>query len=131
MKKVKSVWVKAPFVEFGDYHFQDVKVGSEQKEVKGNFLRKGYTENVPIYETQEVWIKTGISDRQIDGKKFNELIEQAVEELYSENYSVISITPVISGKYNHDLVPKGFEVYGFGYGFSYTEGVTILAHLKP
>ena len=77
------------------------------------------------------------SDCEIDGKKFSEDINQTISELETEGYEVVSVTPVTSGRYKYDYEAPIINAadrasFGWGYGFSYTEGVNILARLvKP
>ncbi|WP_404969930.1 hypothetical protein [Vibrio campbellii] len=127
---IKSVWVKAPFKEKGYWDKQQVQVGSELKEVPKGLLRKKQLEDVPVFEEQDVWVRTSFSDKEIDGEKFNKEIEEAVSELDATGFSIVSITPVISGQYAHDSGTFSNGGWGYGYGYSYTEGVTILAQSK-
>ncbi|MCC4222415.1 hypothetical protein LL295_02680 [Vibrio campbellii] len=127
---IKSIWVKAPFVEKGYWDKQQVQVGSEIKEVPKGLLRKKQTEEVPVFEEQDVWVCTSHSDKQIDGERFNKIIEETVLKLDMEGFDIISITPVISGQYDYGDSVRNVNidvVKSYGYGFSYTEGVTILA----
>lgn len=136
---IKSIWVKAPFVEKGYWDTQQVQVGSELKEVPKGLLRKKILEEVPVFEEQKISVCTSHADKQIDGKEFNKIIEETVSQLDMEGFDIISITPVISGQYDcYDGGVKtgindaalGHSSTGYGYGFSYTEGVSILAKSK-
>ena len=123
---VKSIWVKAPFKEEGTWQIEKFQNGTTKRKIeKGFFGKKVVEEEVPVYEERKVWKVTKVSDCEIDGERFNKNIEAAIRKLEEEGLQVISITPVISGKYEYDYnVPA---TYGWGYGFSYTEGVSIIA----
>lgn len=65
------------------------------------------------------------SDCLVDGHKLSEDVEEAINQLSKENFKVVSITPITSGSYE---VFSGLSNYnGYGYGFSYTEGMLIYA----
>jgi len=74
--------------------------------VKAYFKLLGYGRN-----QSEVW-----SDSEVDGESLNNDIGQAVRQLNIDGYEVLSMMPVTSGRFQDD-----------SYGFSYTEGVTIVA----
>lgn len=111
--------------------------------------------NVPTGETKKNWLGaekqvtkkvisqkiTGWSDSGVDGERLSTDINNEIEKLSSQNVRVISISPITSGRYNYQYSNEGisssrrvFSVtekvsgggsYGFGYGFSFTEGVLI------
>ena len=83
-------------------------------------------EKAPVYGEEKYWEHKSFSDTENDGEKFNRLIEEAVAKLDNEGFKVISVTPVVSGKYSYGAMIEG----GYGFGYSYTSGVTILAQ-KP
>ena len=131
----KVVYVKAKFRPVGRYVTEDVPTGKEEK---GFFGQKKI-----IYEKKKVWEKTGYSDCLIDGELLNEDIQKAINNLNQEGYQVVSITPIQSGGYNYSYkegnissskrilfdteAVQGTTGYSYGYGFSYTESVIILA----
>jgi len=57
----------------------------------------------------------------IDGKRLSSDIASAVASLNQENYEVVTVLPVISGDSKESFMPSS------RYGFSYTEGVSIIA----
>ena len=133
---MKSVWVEAPFKEEGRWKTEKVKVGTTVKKIeKGLFIKKLVDEVVPVCEEQQIWEVLNRSDCEIDGRKFSENINQAIAELETEGYEVVSVTPVTSGRYKYYyehpplIYVRERGSFGWGYGFSYTEGVNILARL--
>ena len=70
--------------------------------------------------TEEEWVGEGYSDCEIDGERLQQDVQQAVDGLNEEGYDVVSLVPVESGAYN-------WSAEGYSYGYSYTEGVIILA----
>lgn len=129
----RCVWVEAPFKELGTWETEKVQVGSTVNRVeKGIFNKKLVDQVTPVYEEKKVWKQRAISDSLIDGQKLSELINDAIQSLENEGYEVVSITPITSGKYDYDyeapiVNAKDRASYGWGYGYSFTEGVTIFA----
>jgi len=84
-----------------------------------------------------------VSDCKIDGRATSDSVNQVITDLVKEGFKILSITPVTSGSYKYDYrkgsissSPRilydtesvyGDSGYSYGYGFSYTEGVLILA----
>ena len=84
-----------------------------------------------------------VSDCKIDGSATSDSVNQVITDLVKEGFKILSITPVTSGSYKYDyrigsissnkrIFSDTESVYGnsgysYGYGFSYTEGVLILA----
>jgi len=86
--------------------------------------REEMTEITRMVESSE------LSDSRIDGTKLNKNLNKEIKQLNDDGYEVISITPISSGNYNyHQIQPeeKNAVEYGFAYGYSYTEGMIILA----
>lgn len=92
-----------------------------------------------------------LSDSEIDGVRLAEDCQKTIDSLNNEGYSVISITPVESGAYTYQAqeVASSTEVttvgggigkgkvtekisggVSYGYGYSYTEGLIVVAS-KP
>jgi hypothetical protein len=65
------------------------------------------------------------SDCLVDGDQLSIDVNEAIEDLTSKGLKVISITPIISGRYEMRIAILGPE--SGGYGFSYTEGMLIAA----
>lgn len=104
----KTVYIPAPFKEIREPRTVQVHSG------KRDFL--GHERKVIAQE----WVSEGYSDCQIDGKRFQQDVQQAVDSLNEEGFEVISLTPIESGAYN-------WSAEGYSYGYSYTEGIIILA----
>ena len=104
---------------FGDPTGKNVMKERPTGEIKKG-LFGGETE---ITEKVTEWVQTGNSDCKIDGKRLAEDIESAINILNTDGYEVVSVTPTTSGYYNWSTQRDGPA----GYGFSYTEGVTIVA----
>jgi hypothetical protein len=131
----KISYVKAYFKPIG----KEVKVKVPTGEKKKGFF--GGEKEVMTEETR--WEQTGWSDCEIDGERLSKDIEIAIQSLNQADYEVIAISPVISGNYFYKYQAEGISSskrffsetekvsggasYGFGYGYSFTEGVTIVA----
>jgi hypothetical protein len=117
-----------------------VKVPTGEKK-KGFF---GGEKEVMTKETR--WKQTGWSS-EVDGERLSEDIVTVVTSLNQEGYEVVAILPVISGNYfyRYQVLRSTYEAegitnfpgilggrcgsdssYGFGGGYSYTEGVSII-----
>jgi hypothetical protein len=123
----KTVYVNANFARTGQYRTVQVPTGEVKKGLLGG--------EKPIMREEQQWVETGTSDCIVDGPRLAEDIDQAVIEINNEGYEVVSIMPVISGRYNYAYQANGARLdnhcagggYGYGYGYSYTEGVVIIA----
>jgi hypothetical protein len=84
-----------------------------------------------VVRKEKQWVQTGLSDCEIDGERLSENLTEAVNLLNSENYEVVSVTPVTSGNYNWHTdwgtCLDGGYGYGYGYGYSYTNSLIIVA----
>ncbi|WP_028110140.1 hypothetical protein [Ferrimonas futtsuensis] len=65
------------------------------------------------------------SDCRIDGDALAQRVNQAIESLLAKGLTIVSVTPVISGR--HEVQTSLLPTDVAGYGFSYTEGVLIVA----
>ena len=104
----KTVYIPAPFKEIREPRTIQVPSG------KRGFLGQQRT------TAEEQWVSEGYSDSEIDGERLQRNVQQAVDGLNEEGYEVVSLVPVESGAYN-------WSPEGYSYGYSYTEGVIILA----
>jgi hypothetical protein len=118
----KVEFVKAQFAVIGKTETVDVPTGEKKK-----FL--GIETNVTRKEKR--WIETGYSDSVIDGERFAKDVDEAVNKLSAEGFAIVSITPVTSGHWgaNHGTktIDHGVPTDWYAYGFSYTEGVLVVA----
>jgi hypothetical protein len=104
----RTVYVPALFKEIRESHTIQVPSG------KRGFLGHEKT------TAEERWASEGYSDSEIDGERLQRDVQQAVDGLNKEGYEVFSLAPVESGAYN-------WSPEGYSYGYSYTEGMIILA----
>jgi len=119
----KVVYVNANFKPVGKNVTVEVPTGEKKKSLFGN--------EKDIYKEETQWQQTGYSDKEINGNKLTDDINDAISTLSEAGYEVVTVLPVISGNYNFKWEAKaslhsGWG-YGYGYGYSYTEGVTIIA----
>ena len=133
----KNVAVRPRMLDVGEWKTIRRRVGTK-KVIKsmGIFNKKEVEVDEPIYESERQWISTGKqSDVQIDLENFGQQIEDACNALYSEGYTVISITGVLRGNYQYKeqqgKIQKGNGYLGhaFGFGYSVTDGVVIIGKL--
>jgi hypothetical protein len=121
----KVVYVKASF--------EPIMKEVEAFEPTGETYKGLFGGKKDVMQTVREVRKIGESDCQIDGKKLAEDIAEAVARLNEEGYEIVSVTPLLSGKYDYAFDKSGGPGagggwgYGYGYGYSYTEGVTIIA----
>jgi len=131
----KIVYVKAYFCSVGKEVIVKVPTGETKKGLFGG--------DKEITRKEKQWKHTGYSDCKVDGKRLSEDLQIAINCLNDENYSVKSITPVISGSYNYKFQAQGITSsdrllretekvsggasYGYGYGYSYTDSMIIHA----
>ena len=133
---MKSIWVASHFKELGRWETKSVQTGAATKTVeKGLFKKRAVEVEVPIFAEQREWVATGVSDCEIDGEKFSKDIGAAIEALEDEGFELLTITPILSGSYKYDfeapvINSRDRPSYGWGYGFSYTSGVTIVARRR-
>ena len=125
MSDVKTIWVQAHFKEFGTWSTKTTQVGVDESLVeKGIFRKRVVVEKIPIVKDEKIWTAVGVSDKAIDGERLSRDIQDAVAMLVDDGYRISSIVPVLSGQY--DCSSGAGPSYGWGYGFSFTEGVTVV-----
>lgn len=106
----KVSYIRARFKEIGD----EVRVSVPTGE-----MEKGFLGSKPVMREEVRWNPTGVSDCLVDGLRLAKDIQDEVEALNNIGYEVVTLQPTISGTY--------FGGSDMGYGFSYTEGVTIIS----
>ncbi|MDX2320872.1 MAG: hypothetical protein QNK26_09805 [Moritella sp.] len=96
-----------------------VKVGTGE-------YKEGYFGPEEVMKSEQKWEQSGWSDREMDGFQLQEDIQIALNDLNNDGFEVISVSPVTSGNYKCE---RGTPSNGgsYGYGFSYTEGMLIIA----
>ncbi len=83
---------------------------------------------------EERLVKTGVSDSLVDSERLTKDLSTAIEKLNSDGYEVITVTPVISGLYDFVGVKDRIshdDQGGYGYGYSYTDSLIIVAKQIP
>lgn len=99
-----------------------------------------------VYETKLTDTIIRYSDCEIDGNKLTEDVNTELEKWGEKLIRIISLTPISSGRYNYSYNNSKIESstrvfgntekvfgggsYGFGYGFSYTEGIMICIEVE-
>lgn len=68
-------------------------------------------------------VQTGYSDCVVDGARLRTDMQAAIDRLNADGFDVIAVTPVESGAYDSEYYMQGTA----GYGYSYTQGVIIIA----
>lgn len=119
---IKTIFVPSTMAPKGKVKKKAIPTGNKKK-VLGGLL----TVNETVVE--QAFVPDGVSDCQIDGVKLAHDLEQKIAELEAAGFSIINITPLISGAYasKYEWSAKMKAGYGYGYGFSYTEGLLIVA----
>lgn len=126
--EVKTVWIPSNFVERGSWITESIQVGTTPKVVsKGVFKKEQVTIDEPVFEERKKWVVESRSDRNVDGGKLTTDIENAIKELVSTGFRVVNIIPITSGQYDHKSVGTSMAPVSYGYGWSYTNGVSIVA----
>lgn len=128
----KTIVVKAHFIAYEmeeDFEIYDEGVGDK---IKNFFLKIAVNRQINSGVKSNKEPQKYISDKTIDIVRLNEDINQEITNLNNSGYEVISITPITSGEYKYDYEAPTVNAqfrpsYGWGYGFSYTNGVIITA----
>lgn len=116
---IKTVWVKS---------FNQQKMRQEDYEEPTGEVKKGFLSGAkPVMETKKRWvpIKDEYHDHLIDGRRLTSDLEKALNELESAGFTILSVTPVISGNWGSSNVRGYTDVIGWSY--SLTEGFTVVA----
>ena len=127
-----TFWVRAGMNQEKKLKKVKKQTGVRQVEKKKSlFSSEKELVSEPVYEAHEEWVGTGIySDTHVDIGEFSERVAEACNELHRRGYEVISVVPVIAGRYAYKASPIQNSSYGYGYGYSVTDGVTIVGKLK-
>jgi hypothetical protein len=103
----------------------------KKKAVPTGEKKKAFFGMIEVAETkiEEEFVPTGHSDCQVDGVALSLSVENTINQLVANGYSIINIIPIISGAYAYksEWSAKFKAGYGYGYGFSYTDGMMIVA----
>jgi len=115
----KVVFVQAYFVAVGENRIVKIPTGEKKKGFLGG--------ESDVTREEKKWVQTGFSDKQIDTARLTKDLQEAVERLNKEGYEVVSVSDVISGDYNYKLEWAAQAGRGMGYGYSYTDGLLVVA----
>lgn len=121
---IKTIWVNAYFVKKGRWETYEEDTGETKKGLFGG--------EKPVVVKKKRWIELDeYRQDMIDGARLSRDIEKVLNQLESEGYYLLEITPVISGHYS-------WERYAWvngssapdtcaSWGYSYTQGVMVTA----
>ena len=118
---LKTEWIQAYFTDVGKWEDYEKPTGETKK---GLFGEK------PVTSKEKRFVKTGVSDCWIDGKRLAKDMEEAMKKLEKEGYEILQITEVLSGNYNwkgYSNPPGPGAATAVSWGFSYLEEVIITA----
>ena len=131
----KVVLVKSHFIPIG----KEVTVKVPTGDTKTGFFGGGKE----VYRKEVRWEQTGYSDSIIDAERLAADLQQALDPLNQEGFRVKMITPVLSGDYFYQYQAQGISSakrllsdtekvqggasFGYGYGFSYTDSLLVIA----
>lgn len=106
------------------------------QKTKGILNPERVAKEEPVYEYVEEQMPTGqLSDSFPNSPAAARAVENACNQLASEGYDVISITPILRGvhvhEYNAGNLKKGtgHSGFGYGYGYSLTDSLLIVGKL--
>lgn len=124
---IKTIWVDAYFKQLGKWEDYEEPTGE---------TKKGFFGTKEVTIKKQRWILLNkFSDSIIDGAKLADDISKQLNNLESENFEILNITPVISGHYNWSGYSKSGPQSSSAdtcasWGYSVTEGVMICARKK-
>lgn len=134
----KVVLVKSYFVPI----FNEVTIKVPTGETKQSF----WCGKKEILRKEKQLEQTGYSDCIVDSQRLAQDLQDAIDILYNEGFKVKTIVPVISGHYDYKYQAQGMSSstrifretekvsggasFGYGYGFSYTDSLIVIAEKK-
>ena len=128
-KMTKIVHIPAYFKPIGENRMIKIETGETEKGLFGG--KKAVTRNV------EKYFVTGKSDCIVDSERLALDLSNAIADLNNSGFDIVTVTPVISGKYDSFSEgkssglgsPNPGQAYGisYGYGYSYTDSLIIIA----
>lgn len=94
---------------------------------KPGLLKKvfGSTQTGTMLEVPKGFEQKGWSDCEIDGERLADDISKSICKLEADGFEFVSISNINSGSYKSDYSNSDRSSYGWGYGFSISEGVLI------
>jgi len=118
----KVVFVKAKFKQIGEMRVIKVPTGEKKKGIMGA--------TTDIFREERQWVVTGTSNKEIDGESLAQDLQQAINALNKDGYTCVSVTQVLSGNYDHKVGGGdnwGNGAHAYGYGYSFTDGMIVVA----
>lgn len=124
---IKTVWIDAYFKKKGRWETYEEDTGDIKKGLFGG--------EKPVVVKKKRWIELDeYRDDIINGAELSRNTEKVLNQLESEGFDVLSITPVISGSYGWQPYSKSVGIGSAdtcaSYGYSYTEGFIVIAKKK-
>lgn len=115
----KVVYISSYFKPVGKHVTKVVSTGEKKSGLFGG--EKDVTKKITE------WEQTGYSDTDIDGERLASDLSKAVEELNKNGYEIVSVTETTSGRYHWATKGINDGGLGYGYGYSITEGLVVVA----
>lgn len=122
---IKTVWI--------DAHFQKDGRWEEYEEATGETKKGFFGGEKAVTVKKRRWVELNENrDDCIDGARLTRDTEKFLNQLESEGFDVLSITPVISGhyswtNYSNSIPQSGAAATCASWGYSVTEGVMVTA----
>jgi hypothetical protein len=118
---IKTEWVPASTCNAGHWETHDEPTGQ---------LKQGLFGVKEVKAPKQRWVETDKPTPNIvDGKKLAQDIETAANKLLADGFSIMQITPITSGRFDHQTFDRhpdsAATCASWGYGI--TEGVIIVA----
>ena len=121
---IKTVWINA--------HFQKKGLWEEYEEHTGE-TKSGFFGEKAVTVKKKRWVELNeYRDDYIDGVRLSRDTEKALNQLESEGFDILNITPVMSGqyswtKYGTSGPNSGAAPTCASWGYSVTEGLMVTA----
>lgn len=123
---IKTVWVEAYNQQKGRWEEYEEPTGEVKKGIFGG------EKPVTVTKKRWVYIQNQYYDHLIDGPRLTRDLEEALNKLESTGFTIVSVNPVISGRYSWEGYSKSGPASpsadtAVSWGYSLTEGMTIVA----
>ena len=105
--------------------FQRVRIIREYEKMQAKDLWLGEEYDFERVQNAQTEEEIRLSDCMVDGSKLALDVQDKIDSLTVQGFKVKNIIPITSGSY--EFYKNMFSTNGFGYGFSYTEGLLIYA----
>lgn len=127
---IKTVWIEAYTKQKGQWE--------EYEEPSGDIKTGMFGGKKPVMIKKKRWVTIPDTyyEHLVDGERISRDLESALNKLEGDGFQILTISPVISGRYNWQQYDA--RVQGLGqktespdtavsWGYSVTEGFTIIA----